>query len=102
MGKWLSEFVPNSLGGFFAEKPPEQEKPDCALIGQNGNTHNLAWIASRTLREHGREAEAEEMVKRVFASGSYGEALNIIGEYVNITDSREEKKHTPPHTRRGR
>ena len=89
MGKWLSDFVPNSLGGFIAEKPPEQEKPDCALIGQNGN-----------LREHGREAE--EMVKRVFASGSYGEALNIIGEYVNITDSREEKKHTPPHTRRGR
>lgn len=100
MGKCLSDFVPNSLGGFIAEKPPEQEKPDCALIGQNGNTHNLAWIASRTLREHGREAE--EMVKRVFASGSYGEALNIIGEYVNITDSREEKKHTPPHTRRGR
>ena len=48
------------------------------------------------------EAPTEEMVKRVFASGSYGEALNIIGEYVNITDSREEKKHTPPHTRRGR
>lgn len=38
------------------------------------------------------------MVKRVFASGSYGEALNIIGEYVNITDSREEKniRHRTP------
>lgn len=102
LGKWLSDFVPNSLGGFITEKTPEQEKPDCALIGQNGNTHNLAGIASNTLREHGREVEAEEMKKRVFASGSYGEALNIIGEYVNITDSREEKKHTPSHTGRGR
>lgn len=101
-GKWLSDFVPNSLGGFITEKQPEQEKPDCALIGQDGNIFNLAGIASRTLREHGKEAEAEEMKKRIFASGSYGEALNIIGEYVNITDSREEKKHTPPHTRRGR
>lgn len=101
-GKWLSDYVPNSLGGFITEKQPEQEKPDCALIGQDGNIFNLAGIASRTLREHGKEAEAEEMKKRIFASGSYGEALNIIGEYVNITDSREEKKHTPPHTRRGR
>lgn len=101
-GKWLSDYVPNSLGGFITEKQLEQEKPDCALIGQDGNIFNLAGIASRTLREHGKEAEAEEMKKRIFASGSYGEALNIIGEYVNITDSREEKKHTPPHTRRGR
>lgn len=101
-GKWLSDFVPNYLGGFVAEKAPGQEKPDCALIGQDGNIFNLAGIASRTLREHGRGAEAEEMKKQVFASGSYEEALNMVGRYVNITDSREEKKHTPPHTRQGR
>ena len=29
--------------------------------------------------------QAKEMTDRVFASGSYHEALNIIGEYVNIT-----------------
>lgn len=33
---------------------------------------------------------AKEMADRVFASGSYYEALNIIGEYVNITDSAQE------------
>lgn len=32
------------------------------------------------------------MSDRVFASGSYGEALCIIGEYVNITDSEPEHK----------
>lgn len=101
-GKWLSDYVPNYLGGFLGEKVQEREKPDCALIGQDGNIFNLAGIAFRTLREYGRGAEAEEMKKRIFASGSYEEALNIIGEYVNITDSRLEKKHTPPHTRQGR
>ena len=31
---------------------------------------------------------------RVFVSGSYGEALCIIGEYVNITDSKLEHKNS--------
>ena len=34
----------------------------------------------------------KEMKDRVFASGSYGEALCIIGEYVNITDTEPEQR----------
>lgn len=34
-------------------------------------------------------AEAKEMSSRVFASGSYDEALSIIEEYVNITSADE-------------
>lgn len=90
-GTWLSDFVPNRLGGFIGE--PEQEKPDCALIGQDGNIFNLVGIAARTLRQHDLKEQAKEMTDRVFASGSYGEALNIIGEYVNITDSEAEPEH---------
>ena len=71
---------------------PEPEKPDCALIGQDGNIFNLVGIAARTLREHGLSDQAKEMKDRVFASGSYGEALCIIGEYVNITDTEQERK----------
>lgn len=96
-GKWLSDFVPNYLGGFVKEEAPEPEKPDCALIGQDGNIFNLAGIASRTLRENGQEENAEEMKKRVFSSGSYNEALNIIGEYVNITGPCTEKGQQPIH-----
>ena len=33
--------------------------------------------------------EAKEMTSRVFSSGSYHDALNIIGEYVNITSVEE-------------
>lgn len=81
-GTWLSDYVPNRLGGF---KKKSVEKPDCALIGENGNIFNLAGIAAQTLREHGLKAQAEEMKGRICSSGSYDEALCILGEYVNIT-----------------
>ena len=106
-GTWLSDYVPNKLGGFFhgdpqeAEQevqkpepaqaePPQREKPDCELIGQDGNIFNLMGIASRTLRENGMGPEAKEMVARIDAEAqSYDQALNIIGEYVNITGPEE-------------
>ncbi len=68
------------------------EKPDCPLIGQDGNIFNLVGIASRTLRGAGQKDAAKEMSDRVFASGSYDEALCIIGEYVNITSVEEERE----------
>ena len=67
----------------------KQTKPDCPLIGQDGNIFNLVGIASRTLKRNGLSAEAAEMTEKVFNSGSYEEALNIIGEYVNITSVDE-------------
>ena len=44
-GTWLSDFVPNRLGGFIGEPSPEPEKPDCALIGQDGNIFNLVGLS---------------------------------------------------------
>lgn len=67
----------------------ERNKPDCPLIGQDGNVFNLVGIASRILKDNGMASEASEMSSRVFASGIYGEALSIIGEYVNITSSED-------------
>lgn len=84
-GKWLSDYVDNRLGGFIPEKASEQKKPDCKLIGEDGNIFNLMGIASRTLRQNGMAEQAVEMRDRIRASGSYDEALCIIGEYVNIT-----------------
>ena len=65
------------------------EKPDCALIGEDSNIFNLAGVAASTLREHGLKEQAEELRERVCSSGSYHEALHIIGEYVNITSKDE-------------
>lgn len=85
---WLSDYVPNYLGGFVQEQEQQlrsQTKPDCPLIGADGNIFNLMGIASRTLKEHGLADQAKEMCERIHHSGSYDAALCIMGEYVNIT-----------------
>lgn len=64
-------------------------KPKCALIGQDGNIFNLVGIASRTLNRNGMQEESKEMSNRIFNSHSYDEALNIIGEYVEIVSEEE-------------
>ena len=46
------------------------------------------------MNEQMLKEQAKEMSDRVFASGSYGEALCIIGEYVNITDSEPEHQNS--------
>lgn len=63
----------------------EKKKPDCKLIGEDGNIFNLIGIASRTLRQNGMAEQAVEMRDRIRESDSYDKALCIIGEYVNIT-----------------
>lgn len=84
-GTWLSDFIPNQLGGYVEKK----HKPDCPLIGKDGNIFNLIGIASKTLRDNGMAEQAVEMRDKVKASGSYEEALYVIGEYVNITSEDE-------------
>ncbi len=86
---WLSDYVTTHLGGFL---PVQEQKPDCPLIGQDGNIFNLMGIASRTLRENGMADQAREMRTRITQCQSYHSALSIIGEYVNIT-SVEEMDH---------
>ncbi len=81
--------MPNKLGGFVDEAAPEREKPDCKLIGEDGNVFNLMGLAARTLRRNGLAEQATEMTERVTGCGSYDEALCIIGEYVNITGEDE-------------
>lgn len=90
-GTWLDEFVNLKLGGFVqgTTGQAEKQKPDCALIGQNGNLFNLVGIASRTLKDNGLREEAEEMSNRALSSGDYYKALGIIEEYVNITSEED-------------
>ena len=85
----MSDFVPNRLGGFARDQP--DQKPDCPLIGTDGNIFKLLGIASRTLKESGLVVQAEEMRSRVYQSQSYDSALSIIGDYVNITSVNEEQ-----------
>ena len=87
-GTWLSDYVDNKLGGFV--ESTEKFKPDCALIGANGNIFNLLGIAKRTLIDNGMVAESKEMCSKVYQCGSYSEALNVLDDYVNITNVDED------------
>ena len=92
-GTWLSDYVSNRLGGFVQvqeKKEPEQVKPDCPLIGTDGNIFHLIGKASETLRKNGMQEQAEEMRNRIFRCQSYDSALSIIGDYVNITSAHQE------------
>lgn len=62
-------------------------KPECKLIGENGNIFNLIAIASKCLTEHNMKEKAHEMKERIIEkeeAHSYEEAIAIIMEYVNI------------------
>lgn len=91
-GIWMSDFVDNYLGGFTEkEQIAEKKKPDCPLIGQDGNVFNLIGIASKTLRRVGMPEQAKEMSSRIQTEAhSYDEALCIIMDYVNVTSVDEE------------
>ena len=62
-------------------------KPKSPLIGADGNIFNLIAIASRSLKDHDLKEHAKEMTDRVMSSQSYEEALSIITEYVEPTDT---------------
>lgn len=75
-GTLLSDYVPNHLGGFVqvqeSKAEPARIKPDCPLIGTDGNIFHLIGKASETLRKNGIQEQAEEMRNRIFRCQSYG------------------------------
>jgi hypothetical protein len=60
------------------------KKPTAKLIGADGNIFNLVGIARNALKKAGQDENASEMSKRVIASKSYEDALNVIADYVKI------------------
>ena len=79
-GTWLSDYVPNRLGGFVHEPP--RQKPTMSLLGIDGNIFGIMGRASALLKEAGMGDLADHMVQRVTTCGDYYKALNIISEYV--------------------
>lgn len=91
---WLSDYVPNNLGGFIEEQIedseiPKNKRPKCLIIGADGNIFNVMGAASKTLKSSGMSEESKELCSRVTSSGSYEEALGIIMEYVEPCSEEE-------------
>lgn len=74
----------------FTITGPNSYKKTVSTNSKDGNIFNLMGIASQTLKRSGLKSEASEMCNRIMSSGSYDEALCIIGEYVNITGPADE------------
>ena len=54
-----------------------------------GRSGNIFWIlgaVAKALNKQRRITDYNECRDRVFCSGSYGEALSIISEYVELID----------------
>lgn len=60
-------------------------KPELNITGQDGNIFFVLGAASKILKQKGLADQAVEMKNRVTSSGSYQEALSIIGEYVEYS-----------------
>ena len=54
--------------------------------GPSGNIYWIIGEAGNALKKQRRIADYNTMRDRVFASGSYAEALEIIREYVDLVD----------------
>lgn len=65
----------------------EYIKPECELIGKNGNIYNLIALTRKALNEEQLSDEADELLQRILHNNeahSYEEALCIIMDYVNV------------------
>ncbi len=62
-----------------------QIKPKCKLSGTDGNVFALVGEVSRALKDVGQGDKAKEFTERVFRCGSYGEALQLMMEYVEVS-----------------
>lgn len=65
-----------------SKEQPVPKRPKMKLVGQDGNIFAILGRASRLLKENGQPDQAKEMRNRVYQSGNYYKALNIISEYV--------------------
>ena len=81
-GTWLSDYVPNRLGGFIQEQKE--------LLGRDGNIFSIMGTASQLLQMAGMHDQNKEMIDRVTSCRDYDQALHIISEYVETELSAEQ------------
>lgn len=53
---------------------------------ETGNIFHVTAEAVRALNNGGKQDAARELKTRVWKAGDYEQALNIIGEYVNLVE----------------
>lgn len=67
-----------------ADNKETDTKITVKLVGENGNIFNLLGIVGKEMKRAKQGDKLKELQTKVFASGSYDEALSIIQQYVNV------------------
>lgn len=60
-------------------------KPECKLIGTDGNVFSIIGKVKSALRSAGLKDQAEDFMGKAFASESYEAVLQLAMKYVEIT-----------------
>lgn len=70
----------------------ELQKPICNIHKAYGYMPEIIGLASKTLKQNNMYDESREMIEKACLSYSYDEAFNIIKEYVEIVEERENEE----------
>jgi hypothetical protein len=62
----------------------KHKKPDCELIGTDGNVFALAAKVQKVLIENDMAEQASDMVTQLPECENYDESLRLFAKYVNI------------------
>ena len=69
----------------------KNQKPRCNIYG-TVLIPEILGVASKTLKQNNMFGESKEMIERATLSYSYDEAVDIIGEYVEVVKEREKEE----------
>jgi len=62
----------------------EKVKPECKLLGEDGNVFNIICLVSRALKKDEQEDKAKEFRTKAMECSSYDEVLRLTDEYVDV------------------
>jgi len=62
----------------------EEQKPECKLVGTDGNVFAIIGNVSKTLKRAGLRDKAEEFSKKAMSQKSYEDVLTLIHNYVSV------------------
>lgn len=71
---------------------PKQQKPICNVHKAYGYMPEIIGLASKTLKQNNMHNESREMIERSTLSYSYDEAFDIIRDYVEMVEERENEE----------
>jgi len=63
---------------------PEEKRPECQLIGKDGNVFFIIGAVRKTLSRAGFENEAKQFTEEATVQKSYDDVLRLCMEYVVI------------------